>query len=305
MGPSRARLNGPASRQFDPLATSHPAWAYGCMAAGEGKGWAKGRSARNDPRIARAAAGHRGKAYTPRMPPEQDRRRRGGTIFDGTWTPTLAYAVGLIATDGGLVRGRSLSFPSADRELVQLLLDCLSKSNKITVERGGAGGVYYRTQIGDVALYRWLLTIGITPAKSLTIGAIDVPDEYLLPLARGLLDGDGSIMNKLARADTKRRKDYRWEYLQTKFVSASRPHLVWLQGRLKRAIGIDGYLITKKAKGHRHACFTLRFSKRESLILLPNLYADPVSPRLDRKWRVWSDYAARHSIDMSARSPVK
>ncbi|HLZ48440.1 MAG TPA: hypothetical protein VKR80_07300 [Candidatus Limnocylindria bacterium] len=46
------------------------------MAASEGKGWAKGRSAKDDPRIARAAAGHRGKHYTPRVPPEVDRRRK-------------------------------------------------------------------------------------------------------------------------------------------------------------------------------------------------------------------------------------
>lgn len=273
--------------------------------AGEGKGWAKGRSSKDDPRIARAAAGHRGKQYVAHIPPEQDRRRRGGARFHPTWTPTLAYAVGLIATDGGLVRGRSLSFPSADRELVDLLLACLGKSNKVTQERSESGGVYYRTQIGDVALYRWLLTIGITPAKSLTIGAIAVPDELLFPLARGLLDGDGSIMNKVARADTKRRQDYRWEYLQTKFVSASRAHLLWLREKLVAATGSQGLIMTKKAQGRRHACYTLRFSKRDSLRLLPLLYADPSAPRLTRKWRIWADYATRHMIDPHGRSPVK
>jgi hypothetical protein len=192
---------------------------------GEGKGWAKGRSAKDDPRIARAAAAHRGKQYVPRVAPELDRRRTSAPV-DATWTPILAYAVGLIATDGGLVRGRSISFPSADRELVEILLQCLRKSNRISVERSEEGNIYYRTQIGDVALHRWLVSIGIEPKKSLTIGAIDVPDEHLFSLARGLLDGDGSIMNKVARADTKRRSDYRWEYLQTKFVSASLAHIM-------------------------------------------------------------------------------
>jgi hypothetical protein len=274
------------------------------MPAGEGKGWAKGRSAKNDPRIARAAAAHRGMEYEPRVPPEQD-RRRSSRPFDPIWTPTLAYAVGLIATDGGLVRGRSLSFPSADRELVELLLACLGKSNTISVERNQEGGVYYRTQIGDVAMYRWLVSIKIEPRKSLTIGAIDVPDEFFLPLARGLLDGDGSIMNKVARADTKRRPDYRWEYLQTKFVSASPRHLVWLRERLQATTDLQGYLMTQQAKGRRHACYALRFSKRASLRLLPLLYADPAAPRLTRKWLVWATYAARHGIDPHGRRPVK
>jgi len=275
------------------------------MAAGEGKGWAKGRTAESDPRIARAAAAHRGKQYAPHVPSDQDRRRRSSNAFDPTWTPTLAYAVGLIATDGGLVRGRSISFPSADRELVELLLRCLGKSNMISVERSKRGGVYYRTQIGDVALYRWLVSIKIEPRKSLTIGAIDIPGELLLPLVRGLLDGDGSIMNRTARADTKRRSDYRWEYLQTKFVSASRNHLIWLRERLREATGLEGYLMTNKARDGRHACYALRFSKRGSETLLPLLYSDPTAPRLTRKWGIWADYAARHAIDPHGRAPVK
>ena len=274
------------------------------MAHGEGKGWAKGRSAKDDPRIARAAAGHRGKTYVSRVPPEQD-LRRSSPPFKPIWSPALAYAVGLIATDGGLVRGRSLSFPSADRELVEHLLRALGKSNKISVERGEKGGIYYRTQIGDVALYRWLLSLGITPAKSLTIGAIRVPDEFVLPLARGLLDGDGSIMNKVARADSKRRKDYRWEYLQTKFVSASLLHVTWLRQRLKETAGLEGYVMTKRAAGRRRACYALRFSKHASVKLLPLLYADPTAPRLTRKWRVWESYALRHGIDPHGRAPVK
>jgi hypothetical protein len=44
-----------------------------------------------------------------------------------------------------------------------------------------------------------------------------VPDEFLFPLVRGLLDGDGSIINEVYRADTGRRKDYFREYLITSF----------------------------------------------------------------------------------------
>src|SRR5947208_1229456 len=92
----------------------------GVVATGEGKGWAKGRKAANDPRIGRAAAGHRGKRYTPRIPPERDRRRKSAPYVTA-WSPTLAYAVGLLATDGCQTDGRHLSFPSADRELVEIL----------------------------------------------------------------------------------------------------------------------------------------------------------------------------------------
>lgn len=263
------------------------------MPTGEGKGWAKGRSAKDDPRIARAAAGHRGKRYTPRVPAEQDRRRTSAPV-DTTWTDRLAYAVGLMATDGCLADGDHVSFPSADRELVELFAACLGKTNTISEIRSRTGGVAYRVQFGDVAFCRWLEDIGISGRKSLTIGALAIPDEFLLSAVRGFLDGDGSILNKRARADTGRRRDYYWEYLQTRFVSGSRQHLDWLKRRLDESLGPDGLVITRKTRGRRHACYTLRYSKIDSHRLLSRLYRDPAAPRLTRKWLVWRRYLDRH-----------
>jgi len=96
---------------------------------GEGKGWSKGRKASDDPRIAKNAEAHRGKTYVPHLPPADDRRRRAAPAST-EWTPTLAYAVGLLATDGCQTDGRHLAFPSADRELVEILLRCLGKTNR-------------------------------------------------------------------------------------------------------------------------------------------------------------------------------
>jgi len=199
-----------------------------------------------------------------------------------------------MATDGCVVDGDHVSFPSADRELVGLFAACLGKANTISQFRTKTGGTAYRVQFGDVAFCRWLENIGITGRKSLTIGALDVPNEYVISLARGLLDGDGSIINKLARADTGSRSDYYWEYLQSKFVCASRPHLEWLKDELRRALHIDGLLITRSARNGKHACYTLRYGKRASHVLLPALNRDPAAPRLTRKWLVWQRYLDRH-----------
>jgi hypothetical protein len=262
------------------------------VAARQGKGWAKGRSATDDPRIARAAAGHRGKQYVPRVPPEKDRRRTSPPV-DTTWTPAFAYAIGLMAADGCVADGDHISFPSADRELVELFATCLGKRNRISEFRTRTSGVAYRIQFGDVSFCRWLEGIGITSRKSLTMGAIDVPPHLVVDLARGLLDGDGSIISKRTRADTGRRSDYYWEYLQTKFVCASRPHLEWLMAQLKALLTIDGLIITRTARGNRHAFYTLRYSKRASHVLLPALYRTG-GPRLTRKWNVWQRYLDRH-----------
>ena len=267
--------------------------ADGCVPAGEGKGWAKGRSALDDPRIARAAAGHRGMRYVPQVPPEEDRRRISAPVVT-RWTPTFAYAIGLMATDGCVADRDHVCFTSADRELVELFARCLGKANLISACQTRNGGRAYRIQFGDVGFCRWLASIGITGRKSLTIGPLRVPQFLLLDLVRGLLDGDGSVINKLARADTGRRSDYYWEYLQTKFVCASRAHLEWLHDALASAISVDGLIIERTARDRRHACFTLRYSKRASHILLAAIYRDPLAPRLTRKWDVWRRYLDRH-----------
>ena len=150
-------------------------------------------------------------------------------------------------------------------------------------------------------MYEWFRSTGLTPRKSLTIGALSVPDEFLIPLARGLLDGDGSIINKVYRADTGRRPDYYWEYLITRFTSASRPHLEWLRARLASATGLVGTIDemrTKEPRSNRHPFFELEYGKRSSLVLLALLY--PLNaPCLERKRAIWFSYAHRHGARVS------
>jgi hypothetical protein len=229
----------------------------GRVPKGEGKGWAKGRKAANDPRIANNAAAHRGKTYESHLEPLADRRRKSAPAST-VWTPTLAYAVGLLATDGCQTDGRHLAFPSADRELVEILLRCLGKTNKITPERTRTGGVVYRTQIGDVLLCKWLLTIGVTPRKSLTLGPLSVPDEYILECVRGLMDGDGDITNFTHAATKKTYPEYRYERIVLGFNSASRAHLEWLREKLRPYADGPGWLTVRPATSERHEFVTLR-----------------------------------------------
>lgn len=211
----------------------------------------------------------------------------------------MAYIVGLTATDGCLLSGRrAINFKSGDRQLVATYLGLLGRKNRVKSHKTEAGGTAYYTQFHDSALYGWFLSVGLTPRKSLTIGAITVPDEFLIPLARGLLDGDGSVINKVYRADTGRRPDYFWEYLITSFKSASRPHLEWLQSRLRAATGQVGNVSQLKLKQplpNRHPFFELRYGKKSSLVLLPLLYP-PAAPCLERKRAKWVDYSERHGL---------
>lgn len=259
------------------------------------KDWAKGRTKQTDQRIARNAEARRGIPHRSRLPPEQ---RRRGTLRVGSviWDADLAYGAGLIATDGCLVGNRHIAFTSKDREQIDTFLRCVRhRGARVKIVTGPMGGSAYQVTIGDVVLYRWLVSIGITPRKSLTLGGLEAPEEYFLHVVRGLLDGDGSIRNFVHAPTKKTYPAYRYERLGVHFYSASRPHLEWLRERLRHSLAIDGYL--GEQRDHRrpngNALFTLRYAKRASIALLTKLYADPNTPRLGRKWEIWNSYRIR------------
>jgi len=182
-----------------------------------GKGWAKGLTAATDPRIARAAAAHRGMQYVRRTPIELCRWPLAGfTKLALTWSDEMAYLVGLTATDGCLITGRrAINFKSGDRQLVEMYLRLLGRKNRVKSHPTANGGVAYFRQFHDSRLYEWFKSVGLTPRKSLTIGALSVRAGLFIALTRGLLDGDGSSSNKLYLPDTRRRDDYYWERLTT------------------------------------------------------------------------------------------
>lgn len=160
------------------------------------------------------------------------------------------------------------------------------------------GGWAFRGQFSHAALYRWLLTIGLMPRKSLVLGGIDVPEEHLMPLVRGLVDGDGTIYTLIHHPTVSTYRDYRYERLWTFFTSASRRHVEWIEARLGCAMSLSGYIEEFHREGHKNPFYRLKYGNRASHELLPAMYADQSVPRLERKWRKWAGYAVRHSINV-------
>jgi len=266
---------------------------------GQGKAWAKGLKAATDARVARSAQGHRGLQYYRRTPPELCRwRGRRATIEPG-WSARTAYVVGLIATDGCLVqRPRRIDFGSSDRQLAETFTALIGTPGRFRSAKTREGNIHNRVQFKHAEFYRWLLTIGLTPRKSLTLGALDVPELFFAPLVRGLLDGDGSITNHVWRADMTERphSNYFWEWLNARFASASIRHLEWLRERLHCTPGLIGGSIQTTLKEDGRRCHQLKFGKYDSIRLLSWLYADPAAPCLERKRAIWINYRLRHGL---------
>lgn len=268
-------------------------WSTCSVGAGDGKGWARGRTASSDARIARNADAHRGMTYERHVSPNEDRRHRhlAARTLPLEWSPVMAYVVGSMATDGCLVNtGRHLSFGSSDRELVETFLECLGRPVRVETLLTRKEALYYRTQFGDVRFHEWLRGIGLMPRKSLVLGPLAVPDGLLIHCARGLLDGDGSIINYRYDGGGKA-AGRRYEGLTTRFISASRAHISWLRDALRRVAGVEGNVSEPPPGG---GCWAANYAIRESTILLPMLYPSTDVPKLERKWLIWKAYAERH-----------
>ncbi len=76
----------------------------------KGKGWSRGLSAATDLRVAKSAAALRGMAYARRRPVAECKWGSAGrTTLPLEWSNSMAYVVGLTATDGCLVSGAAES----------------------------------------------------------------------------------------------------------------------------------------------------------------------------------------------------
>ena len=191
-----------------------------------------------------------------------------------TWTSDVAYAIGLITTDGNLSKdGRHFDFISNDIDLIETLKKCLNLNNKICRKKSGYLNKFssFHIQFGNVTLYRKLIDIGLMPNKSKILGSLDIPDEFFFDFLRGHLDGDGYIKKYF---DPVYKNSLR---LYINFISGSLKHLEWLQMEINRLIGIKGYM------RQNTRAFNLTYSKAKSIQLLRHLYNKQNLPCLERK----------------------
>lgn len=191
------------------------------------------------------------------------------------WSPNFAYAIGLIVTDGNLSSdGRHISFASKDIEQVENIMLCLGLESKIG--RNVAGhkkSSSFRVQFGDVLFYKFLVNIGVSPAKSKTISKIKVPDEYFFDFLRGVFDGDGYIHSYY---DPRWKSSFMW-YLG--FCSASIKFLEWIRETVSAHLKVRGH-ITKSAGS---SCLQLKYAKIEAKVVVSQMYKNKSAVSLSRK----------------------
>lgn len=194
------------------------------------------------------------------------------------WSPELAYVVGLIATDGHLDSDKiEVGFISTDRELVNLYCQALHvDSIHVGVTENSARKPCFRVRLNDREYRRFLETIGLTPAKSKTLGALLIPDSLFRDFLRGVLDGDGSWYIQKSWLG-------RYQYLKMELVSASYSFIEWVNHKVVQLAGFQG---TRRSRslGRYHY---LSYGGQQSIELGAWLYYSPNVLALSRKRVIW------------------
>ncbi len=136
----------------------------------------------------------------------------------------LWYLVGLIATDGCLSGdGRHVNITAKEISFLEQIKKAFGFVHKIGMKRSGNRvNISHQIQISNRNFYEFLLEVGLTPKKSLTLQGLEVPEECFHDFIRGVIDGDGSIRRWIHSSNGR-------EQWSLSIYSASASFIRWLE----------------------------------------------------------------------------
>jgi len=175
----------------------------------------------------------------------------------------LWYLVGLIASDGNLsLDGIHIDITSSDYEFLWQIKEVNGIRNKIGVKYGAKKKRSFRIQIANRSFYDFLVSVGLTQKKSLTIGALKVSNQFFVDFLRGLIDGDGSIRK------WKHPTNFR-EQWSLRIYSGSEKFIKWLYEKIKEYFKACGRIHQYKTQG---SLYVLKFGKIAAKKILGECY---------------------------------
>lgn len=228
------------------------------------------------------------RTQTPIRSSSETHRRfdRNSNFFSKIETPTQAYILGLMITDGWLVEDTSaIGFSSTDKELADIISIALYGEPHYTVIKAGEfinpqGDTSFKQESYQIQLNDWVLK------RDLTLLGLEVKKTFneILPflnnnlyphLIRGILDGDGCIY-----------KVNHNKSLAVNFISGNRSFIKQIQVLLWKELDLEPSGIQIKKNIFR----TDYSNVTNSTKLLRWIYQDSEGIRLTRKHKIWKDY---------------
>lgn len=169
----------------------------------------------------------------------------------------------MIVSDGSLSKdGRHIDITSKDPKFLKELVERARLPNKVAEKTGGFGKKGHRVQISNKNFYDFLLSVGLTPNKSLTIKGLKIQERYFVDFLRGLIDGDG-YMRVWTHPSNKK------EQWSLRICSGSRLFIDWIKDRIE-------FLLCAKGKVYKKVdtVFVLKYGKMAAREILNRCYYD-------------------------------
>lgn len=211
------------------------------------------------------------------------------TFFFERWSPNMAYTLGYIYADGCILRNRyRLKIASCDKNhLKKILYIMKSTYPMLTNWSDNRKRPNYYSIVDRKKVYFDLIRLGLIPRKSRITKFPNMPRKYFFHFLRGYFDGDGSVYYDKPHID---RGDKKYVRLNTCFTSASYNFLDTLQKLISKKIDIPRQKLSKN-----HDAFKLRYSTKDSLKLLKQLYKNSDALlKLDRKYKIYIGYLSNN-----------
>lgn len=141
----------------------------------------------------------------------------------------------------------------------------LGLSSKVGTKNKGQVNQAYYLEFSNRSFYDFLLSIGLTPRKSLTLASVDVPEKWFADFLRGVIDGDGSIRSWIHPSNG-------IEQWSLRVYSASRPFVEWLGGQIEKQFEVTGAIHRDTRKRPKSDLFTLKYGKIAAKAILSQCY---------------------------------
>jgi hypothetical protein len=187
-----------------------------------------------------------------------------------SWNQSIAYLIGLIATDGTLRKSRNqIKITSSDKDFLiivtEIIFGITGRIQNVLYEEVKFKGKKYNSysiHFTSDPFYKFCLNIGLTPNKTFTITSLNVPDDYFSSFLRGVIDGDGnySFSNKNKCE------------IKTRIYSGSIKFLEWINESCKRIYKIGGANIYYESNELGRKCVLFFCKVYENLLILESIY---------------------------------
>lgn len=115
--------------------------------------------------------------------------------FFKTWSPAMAWALGLIFTDAYFSKATHVKIASIDLDILEKVKALICPYRPIQQQRQSYDKTkkIYMLTFGNNLMATDLRALGLTMAKSKVMPFPDVPEEFIRHFIRGCWDGDGGL----------------------------------------------------------------------------------------------------------------